>query len=486
MYKPRSALLNIAAAGAILGAILSLYRIFVGPGGVVASLLWPLAVLAAFSALYVYVSPAGRLKDMALAPSLGGRIPPPVSRALCAFFLLLAIGHLAASLAYVVFGKIAISAPLGIVRVDNLEKPLAFAVLGLCMAFFSLAVESRMGALQAAQKYRLHAVMALFTAALCFLAGEAVVRIASAKFLMVRYLVQVEEERKGVVFPSFEAYLASKPDIKPFMPLLNYYDNSLGMRDVEFTSPKPEGRYRIMALGDSFTYGMVPYPDSVMTVLEERLREKCGGKDLDVQNFGVTGGDLWDYKTIHELAAGKYQPDLVALHFYMGNDGPNIYYGTMQLPGEEKRKSPGGSYLLRFIRNILTVAKSVESEQLKSEWDKFLAEGSKEGKCGGCEVTPGQVITDDTPELKNPYFVHARWIFYISIIEVGVMYVPDEKEAEKMWTPAFQTLDSVAREAARHGRKLVIILYPSSFQIHPERVEEFLEGIADVENFRDD
>ena len=56
--------------------------------------------------------------------------------------------------------------------------------------------------------------------------------------------------------------------------------------------PKPQGRFRIMALGDSFTCGSVPCPEAVMTRLEETLRANCPGIDLDLLNFGIGGANV--------------------------------------------------------------------------------------------------------------------------------------------------------------------------------------------------
>src|SRR5262249_48082257 len=127
-------------------------------------------------------------------------------------------------------------------------------------------------------------------------------------------------------FGSLAEYLASMPThVVPHRNWFNYWNNALGLNDEEFVVPKPAGRFRIMALGDSFTYGLVPYPDSVMTVLKARLRSICRGKDLDLLNFGIGATGVEDYRTLLMLAFAEYAPDLVVVHFYAGNDGPDTY-----------------------------------------------------------------------------------------------------------------------------------------------------------------
>ncbi|MDH5638488.1 MAG: SGNH/GDSL hydrolase family protein [Nitrospinota bacterium] len=493
MHTAKNALRYTAATGCVVYLVVTLYYIFVGPfdlrphgvGVYVAGVDKPLLWLIALFALFLGLSPAGMFRRWAQRDRLGF-LPGAARLAIALLLAIVAVAHALAFLTYGIIGKVILSTPMGQVPIDNGLKPGAFTLLGLLAAFIVLSAPARMRVMDRMWGWRFHLTLATLTMALGFAVGEIAVRIAAGSLPGVRYMVFVGEENRDVIFPDLETYLASKPDIKPFMPLLNYYDNSLGMRDTEFEVPKPDGRYRIMALGDSFTYGMVPYPDSVMTQVEEELKRSCGGKDLDVLNFGITGGDLWDYKTMYGLAERRYQPDMVVLHFYMGNDGPNIYYNSIQLPEKQKHPQAPVSYLLKYLGNMLTVVKSVETERLLNEWSEFGQQKRVEKACGGCPVTPGQVVTDESPELKSPYFVPTRWIFYISIIEVGVMYVQDPAEAEKQWEPAFEILDQIARQVEASGRKFALVMYPSSFQIYPQRIDEFMEGIGEVDKFIDD
>ena len=143
-------------------------------------------------------------------------------------------------------------------------------------------------------------------------------RVISRFNAPVRYMVTAGDAPERPVFRSLEAYLASRADLVPHRDFLNYWNNALGLNDVEFVVPKPRGRFRIMALGDSFTYGLVPYPDAVMTRLEEALRADCAGVDLDLLNFGIGGTGVWDYRLLFELAGPTFDPDLVVVNLYLG------------------------------------------------------------------------------------------------------------------------------------------------------------------------
>ncbi len=102
--------------------------------------------------------------------------------------------------------------------------------------------------------------------------------------------------------------------------------NSAGMRDRDHSVAKPPGVFRIAVLGDSFAEAMqVDRKQAFWAVLERRLRgcPALGGREPEVLNFGVSG-----YGTAQELITlrtrvWRYDPDLVLLAFFSGNDVRN-------------------------------------------------------------------------------------------------------------------------------------------------------------------
>ena len=106
--------------------------------------------------------------------------------------------------------------------------------------------------------------------------------------------------------------------------------NGDGMRDEEHPVPKPPGEVRIAFLGDSCTESLqVPQEQTFWKLLEKELAARCpamaavAGKKVEALDFGVSG-----YGTAQELLTlkdkvWKYQPDLVLLAFYTGNDVRN-------------------------------------------------------------------------------------------------------------------------------------------------------------------
>ena len=102
--------------------------------------------------------------------------------------------------------------------------------------------------------------------------------------------------------------------------------NQHGLRDREHTLAKPAGTYRIAILGDSYAEAMqVELERTFWSLLPPRL-ERCGfagGRRIESVNFGVSGyGTADELLTLRERA-WRYDPDMVLLAFFPGNDVRN-------------------------------------------------------------------------------------------------------------------------------------------------------------------
>jgi hypothetical protein len=308
------------------------------------------------------------------------------------------------------------------------------------------------------------ALAVLFGLAAGLVVAEGGLRVISRFHAPVRYMVTVGDAPEQPVFHSLEAYLASRGDLVPHRDFLNYWNNAFGLNDVEFVVPKPRGRFRIMALGDSFTYGVVPYPDAVMTRVEEALRAGCRGVDLDLLNFGIGGTGVWDYKLLFELAGPAVDPDLVVVNLYLGNDGPDLF----DRPPSFRRvpSSLRKFYLARYVVNVVRVATGLERQ---------VATGSPRSERvappnarGGDMVDPASPVQPDDRLLTGPIYTAARF--------PGIMWdeyrrfarPPWGPSVQRAWEPTLATLDLLRYQITGQGRRLMIALYPSVLQVYPE------------------
>ena len=90
--------------------------------------------------------------------------------------------------------------------------------------------------------------------------------------------------------------------------------NSLGIRDDEPLSG--EGVFRIVALGDSSTFGMgVGQEESYPEVLERLLKARCGDTPIEVLNAGTIGYTSWQGLKWLERHGPSLRPAIVTFAF---------------------------------------------------------------------------------------------------------------------------------------------------------------------------
>jgi lysophospholipase L1-like esterase len=107
--------------------------------------------------------------------------------------------------------------------------------------------------------------------------------------------------------------------------------NDLGFRDVEFPIQKPAGEFRVLAIGDSLTYGSgVLREDAWPEVLERRIAST--GRPTQVINCGFAGGNApAQYANWLDSDGLLLAPDLVVIGLSLndlgnGNDVPMLCY----------------------------------------------------------------------------------------------------------------------------------------------------------------
>jgi lysophospholipase L1-like esterase len=128
-----------------------------------------------------------------------------------------------------------------------------------------------------------------------------------------------------------DLYVELIPDMHVMCPRGNktiYIDiNSKGFRDKEFSINKSSNTIRILAMGDSFTYGWyVNLNDTWPKKLEYLLNEKTNnGTNFEVLNLGIPGYDIWNVANLFAKKAYKYNPDAIIITFIENDVVPESY-----------------------------------------------------------------------------------------------------------------------------------------------------------------
>ncbi len=102
------------------------------------------------------------------------------------------------------------------------------------------------------------------------------------------------------------------------MELNGFSLNSRGFKDKEFMIKKPPGTFRAIAIGDSQTYGAVPYPDTYIALLGNLIHRYIPG--FEIYNLGVPSAAPVDYLSILINDGLRLDPDMVLITLFMGDD----------------------------------------------------------------------------------------------------------------------------------------------------------------------
>lgn len=165
-------------------------------------------------------------------------------------------------------------------------------------------------------------LLLLITLFLCFL------------FLEIGVKVLVPESKRvfefdNVLGPKRIPNISFKERTEEF-GLLTHQTNSLGFVDSEHKIEKDENVYRILFLGDSWAEAIqVPLDKSFPKILEEDLN-----KEFETINLGLSGfATDQEYLAFKEFGL-KYNPDLVILMFFAGND---VFFNSLSLSSEPSK-----------------------------------------------------------------------------------------------------------------------------------------------------
>ena len=158
--------------------------------------------------------------------------------------------------------------------------------------------------------------------------------------------------------PSFVFYDSSYNQFrgKPFAKDYDFNLNSKGFKDIEFRPEKELGIFRILGMGDSFAYGVVPYAYNYYTQLEEKLNKT--ERKVEIINLGIPSIGPKDYLALLLNEGLELNPELVILSFFLGND--------LQ-PQDPRRSLYSYSYVASFIRSIIGLHKIYEGLTIHSE-----------------------------------------------------------------------------------------------------------------------
>jgi hypothetical protein len=268
---------------------------------------------------------------------------------------------------------------------------------------------------------------------------------------------------------------SSQPGIPQIMPGAEI--NSLGMRDREYSETKPDGRYRILAMGDSFAYGRVEEEFNFLTVLEEKLNESTEDKTIEILNSGVPA-----YQPVNELAYLQhyglvFEPDVVLFCLYVGNDlfnnhlPPTEINSTMPIEVEDENAKNLPLYsVMRWSELYWTViniyARWDLASQIQSRMNTIQIDSNSDSR----RMIPEFWFMDEEQYkavLKTQVRIHLKKEFRNEDDHYNV-------ESTIKVTQKMQDL------CTQHGMEFVVALLPSEAQVDDAVQQSLIEVAAPI------
>jgi lysophospholipase L1-like esterase len=160
-------------------------------------------------------------------------------------------------------------------------------------------------------------------------------------------------------------FLPRVPDSLADNPIWQISLNSLGFREREFGISKPPGTFRIVCVGDSWTFGAnVNQKETYPQRLAGLIDRSYPGAGFEVLNLGTMAYSSLQGLQLMRLRVLEFSPDLVLIGFGM-NDASVAGYRDKDVLGQENAESPGKQVarllekveIIKLLRYAAQVAK---------------------------------------------------------------------------------------------------------------------------------
>lgn len=247
--------------------------------------------------------------------------------------------------------------------------------------------------------------------------------------------------------------------------------NALGLRGRELPARVP-GDFRILLLGDSYTFGYgVGDDETFAQVLESSLN---GGREAPATRYVVINAGVSGYGTTHELlqfeTKGRdLRPDLVVLNLFVGNDLQDnlcLEYLSLRSHGRPPcfsleddvlREVPLGGRPRRRTPATLSVIERIRLSLGRSEL--FDVVSQRGARILGSNPWLVRLLYSVGAEIHPGYLPHV----------VGGWYVPEH--ADRGWKLTQSLLRRLHGDVLETGARLAVVIIPSRTQVLPRLFE---------------
>lgn len=256
--------------------------------------------------------------------------------------------------------------------------------------------------------------------------------------------------------------------------------NNLGFRDADVPLSKPAGRYRILAIGDSTTYGWgVPLEQAWPKRLEAELRE--WGLPVDVLDLGKPGTGPVQYADVAETAIPLLHPDMVIVGLLQGDDlrqSNNTMFQNTRLGHLASRPA---EEVFPTLTRWITDRTIMHTQQTGPEWQEEVRNMEK-----GLDAAQRQRLASIDPQVRqgwesgrvNPgsFVLGIKYPnYFTSVVDLH------DPVTELLIKRCGRALSRIRRVADGNGCQVVTLSLPWGLYISPHDYDDFKRLGIDVD-----
>lgn len=251
--------------------------------------------------------------------------------------------------------------------------------------------------------------------------------------------------------------------LKPHSPVLGSIgrSNSQGFRDRERTVDRGRTTIRVLAIGDSQTYGAgVTYDEAFPTLLESRLQQV--ERESEVLNFGVPGWEPPEELHLLKVYGLQFKPDVVLVNFFVGNDilrRRGAYW-------EQPIVVAGQSYYVHATGNAVHDTVSPDRWFLYHHLNYLFQVGTVHWNSWRRQASAGGADLGITLRSRSGYLqeVDERTDIYL---------LNEPKEISLAWDKTTQTLGEFKQVLDARGIRMLLVLLPDHIQVDQQLRQDF-------------
>lgn len=306
-------------------------------------------------------------------------------------------------------------------------------------------------------------VLGVFGVGLALLIGFITLKAFGREDILDRFLTNRCEQAEGDWIITVTALTNNYPkpcssfywDVYPTSEFYNFLSvNNYGLHDTNLTLEKPPNTFRILVMGDSFPQAwQVKLEQGFPWLMEQALNQ---GQRVEVINLGIDSYGTDRELLLYTALGWRFQPDVVLLTFYTGNDVKDNSYWLSSLdlgkPLERPVFTLGEDGQLRLHNTVET---QIDPSRFPDSpaWT-WLAE-----KVENSTPLPERPLPS-VPRVKNetPYELEYA-------VDLGLYMPPDE-----YWSDAWSLTEVLLLQfrdlVAQQGSKFGIVVIPDRRAIH--------------------